>query len=210
MTFAMPIWTIKSFELGSRKWFAHALVVTMLAVTLVVGGCSFASFIAAAEADLPVVLQMITNITNIVAPGVSVPIAAAGALALTSLQILCGTPAISATKCDPTSLVGQYQAAPSTTLLQKIQAALLTVNGHINAMLQVANGLPPGVGAAIVVAIGIALSTVTSILSMIPPSANPAALKVTLATAHKPAKPAALKVSFNAAISGQYPAAVVH
>lgn len=209
MNHALPLWTIRGFEFRTPKWFAHVLLIALLAVTLTVMGCSFASFISAAEADIPVVVQMITNITNVVAPGVSAPIVAAGTLAIAALQIVCGTPAAGATSCDPASLVGQYQAAPTATLLQKIQVTLLTVNGHISSMLQLASGLPPGIGAAIVVAIGLALSTITAVISMIPPSTTPVALKATMAKATKPMAAKTLKAQFNAAIAPQFPRAVI-
>ena len=134
------------------------LLVLISAITL--AGCTFASFVAAAEADVPVVIVMIQNITNIVAPGVSPEIAAAGALALSALVILCGNPAIGANTCDPSSLIGQYQASNSTdtTVLAKIQAVLQTINTHITSMLALAKGLPSSVGASIVAAVGVALT----------------------------------------------------
>lgn len=183
----------------------------IISAALVLAGCTFASFVAAAEADVPVVQQMITNITNIVAPGVSPEIAAAGALALSALALLCGNPVLGATTCDPSSLVGQYQASNSTntTVLAKIQAVLETVNTHITAMLNLAKGLPASVGASIVAAIGVALTTVTSLMSLV-------GLKVVAATSttkqllKSVPHPAAIKSQFNAAIGTSYPAAIVH
>jgi hypothetical protein len=185
-------------------------------VILFVQGCSFSSFTAAAEADLPVVVQMVTNITNIVAPGVSAAIQAAGGIALASLQIACGSPAIGATKCDPTSLIGQYQAATDTatktTILQKIQAALAAANAHITDMLNLAKGLSPTIAAAIVTGLGLALQTVTMLLSLIPVGAMMATArgrnlaKTALKTLPSPKQ---LKASFNAAIGVQFPNAVV-
>src|SRR5579862_7109014 len=111
MTHALPLWTIAGPPRGSLRWLGSLSLVLLLSLVLIVAGCSFSSFVAAAEADLPVVIQMISNITAIAAPGIALPIQAGGSAAIAALQIACGTPAPGATKCDPTSLVGQYQAA---------------------------------------------------------------------------------------------------
>lgn len=218
MTSAMPLFTISGPRLGSQRWLNCVLIVTLLSLCLILAGCSFANFTAAAEADIPVVIQMITNITNIVAPGVSAGIVAAGTLAVASLTILCGTPAIGASKCDATSLVGQYQLATDSgikaTLLQKIDAALTAVNSQVGNMLALAKGLNPSIGAAIVTAVGVALSTVTLLLTLIPVSLN-ARLGAKgwifhTTRAQYPEKPDSLKARYNAAIGTQWPTAVVH
>lgn len=214
MTQAMPLWTMKGPEIGTMKWLGMASLVLLLSACLILIGCSFASVTAAIEADLPVVMQMITNISNVVAPGISPAIAAAGALALAALQIVCGTPAIGAAQCDPASIVGQYQATPTTTLLQKIDAALNAANTHITAMLALAKGLSGTVQAAITTAIGLALSTVVSLISLIPTVASAVAgklkatgaVKATLATVPQPKN---LKSAYNAAMAPQFPLAVI-
>lgn len=215
MTHAMPLWTISTPRMGSWKWIGMLCLIALLAVSMTLMGCNFASATAAIEADVPVILQMITNITALVAPGVSVGVAMAGGLALASLQVLCGTPKIGATECDPTSLVGQYKTSPNTTILQKIDAALSTVNVHINAMLAIAKGLPAGIASGIVTAIGIALATVTSLMSLMPAAVAMARgnqkLGVTLTKKiAMPLKPGQLKDAFNTAIQAQYPTAVLH
>ena len=187
--------------------------VFFLCIALV--ACSFASFASAAESDIPVVIQMISNITNIVAPGVSAILATAGATAVATLVVLCGSPAPGATQCDPTSMVGQYQAATGaakTTLLQKIQAALTAANNSITAMLNIAKGLPTSVAAAIVTAIGVALQTVTLLISLVPVAVSTSlgAMSSVQRNALKAIPhPKVLKAQFNAAIGSQYPAAVL-
>lgn len=212
MTNAMPLVGLaQGSKMDFGKWFRTTLVVFLVSLCLISAGCSFASFTAAVEADLPVVIQMVSNITNIVAPGISGVIVTSGTLALASLKILCGTPAIGASKCDATSLVGQYQVAtdPSmkTTLLQKIQAALSAVNSQINNMLSLATNLPPYIGAAIAVALGVALETVTLLISLIPKLTSK---NFSVTRAQYPAHPNSLKKRFNAAIGVQFPSAVVN
>lgn len=224
MTQAMPLWTIRGFKPMSWKWVGNLALVVMLSLCLILVGCSFASFTAAIQEDLPVVIQMVSNITNIVAPGVSVEIQTFGGLALASLAILCGAPAIGATQCDATSLVGQYQVATDgptkATLLQKIQAALAAVNNQLNKIITLGNGIPTSVGAAIVTAVGVALSTITLLISLIPVAQasirNGTSLKVELNKAQSsgqvvqyPEHASVLKKKYNAAVAPHWPTAVV-
>lgn len=224
MTHALPLWTIGSLKPMGWKWAGNLALAILLSLCLILVGCTFSSFIAAVQEDLPVVVQMVTNITNVVAPGVSVEIQTVGGLALASLAILCGTPAIGATQCDPTSLVGQYQVATDgptkTTLLQKIQAALSAVNTQLNKIITLGNGIPTSVGAAIVTAVGVALSTITLLISLIPVAQasikNGTSLKVELVKAQAsgqvvmyPDRAKTLKKQYNAAIAAHWPAAVV-
>lgn len=218
---ALPLYGF-NFKFLSWKWQGVWATIVLLSVCLVITGCGLASFIAVAEADLPVVIQMVTNITNIIAPGVSPAIQVAGGLVLAGLMIACGTPALGAVKCNPTSLVGQYQASQDATvkanLLQQIQAALSTVNSHIIDMLNLAKGLPTNISTAIITAIGLALSTVTAIISLIPATQQPAGLQKKAAHAVLDKLKASgmrvytakeLKQQFNAAVGTHYPTAVL-
>ena len=158
---------------------------------------------------------MISNITTVIAPGYSADLASAGNLALGVLKELCGTPAIGATKCDPTSAIGQYQVAKTATVMQNIDALFSTLNTHITSMLSLAKGLPAGYGNAIVIAVGIALSTVTALMGMLPAAHLVAAgklgeAKIAIQIAVKPERAKQLKAQFNLAISQSFPAAVVH
>lgn len=213
MTSALPLWTISGPAFGSWKWLRVWSLIVLLSVCLILLGCSFASFVSAAEADVPVVIQMVSNITNIVAPGVSAALQAAGALAMIALTIACGMPAPGATKCDPTSLIGQYQATPTATILAKIQSALSTTNGHIMEMLALAQGLPAGISAAIVAAVGVALATINALMGMLPAATAYMAGNLKLAKkivdASQPQKPGKIKAAFNEAIGAKYPAAVI-
>jgi hypothetical protein len=190
-----------------------ALLAITLCVTITISGCSFASFTQKVEQDLPVVLQIVTNLTTIVAPQFSAPIQAVGALAMTSLQLACGNPAPGATKCDATSLVGQYQAATDpavkTSLLQKIQASLLTVQAHLTDMLKLASGLPPADAAAITVGVALAVATITAILSMIPASASLSHRAAAAALGVEPPSRSQLVKQFNQAVGQRFPNAVV-
>lgn len=210
------LWLRRSFDwlIGPGVLF---MFVILLCVTLTLSGCifgSFANFVSVAEADLPVVVQMISNITTIIAPGVSPAIAAGGALAVSALVLACGNPVKGSAKCDPTSLVGQYQANPSATLLGKIQQALSTATSHVTDMLALAKGLPQNVAASIATALSIALATVTSIISLIPVGMKLLAnRRATLSAAEKRVlqtipHPKELRARFDAA-TNQWPSAAI-
>lgn len=192
---------------------SRASLALFLCITVTLMGCSFASFAAAAEADIPVVIQMVTNITNIVAPGISPEIALAGGLALGGLTILCGSPLHGASKCDPSSLIGQLQNTtdPSAkqSLLQRIQATLSAINSHIGDMLALAKGLPASVGAVIVSAVGIALTTVTLLLSLVGVGVSAKLSAMDKQTLKNIPSAKNLRKQFNAAIGAQYPQAVI-
>lgn len=217
MTSALALHTV-NYPLGCRSISSRVLLrsfVLLICVALI--ACSFASFTAALEEDIPTVIAMVTNITNIVAPGVSAILATAGTAAIAALVLLCGMPAPGASKCDPSSLVGQYQAATDTgtktSLLQKIQAALAAANSHIAQMLSIAQGLPSAVGAAIVAAVSIALQTTALLLTLIPIGMKVAA-NTALTAADKTSlkgvpRAKALKSQFNAAIGARWPNATI-
>lgn len=224
MTHALPLWTIRSFEPISWKWLRHTSIIVLLSLSLILMGCSFASFVAAAEEDIPTVISMISNITNIVAPGVSVAIQALGVTALAALAVACGNPAPGAATCDATSLIGQYQVAsdPATkaTLLQKIQAALTAVNTNLNSIIAIGRGIPTSVGTAIVTAVSLALSTVSILISLIPVAIKAVngnmSEKAALSSAQKsgvvvqyPEHANSLKKKYNAAVGQLWPTAVV-
>jgi hypothetical protein len=217
-TQAIPLWTIAGPEFGSWRWLRNFSIAVLLSVTLILMGCGFASFVAGAEADLPVIVHIVQNITNVIAPGVSSAIQQGGTLALGILAVLCGAPALGAATCDATSLVGQYQVATDAqikaTLLQKIQAGLSTLSDHLSQMLNLANGLPQNIALAISVAVGIALSTVTALISLLPITKLPT-LAAQKAAVKKLAKTVPLrnakqiKSAYNSAIAAQFPGAVL-
>ncbi|HVI06996.1 MAG TPA: hypothetical protein VND65_01755 [Candidatus Binatia bacterium] len=217
MTQAMPLWTIAGPRIGSWRWLWTLALVVVLSLSLVLIGCNFASFVEAAEKDLPIVLSIVTNITNIMAPGVSPLLQLGGTAALTSLAIVCGTPAPGATQCDATSLVGQYQAATDQatklSLLQKIQVALTAANSKLsdslNVLSTVGANVPANAVDAIRVSIALAQTTIAAVISMIPSSASPTALKATLQHAAQPPQPKDLKLKYNNAVRGAFPTAAI-
>lgn len=204
--------TMKGPGVGSAL--GLGLLITCLVMAPVSAtGCSFSSFIAAAEADLPVVVTMITNITNIIAPAVSAEIVLAGTFAESRMEILCGKPALGAKQCDAVSLVGEYQAAVDSSIkmsiLQRIRVAMLAVQGHLSDMLKIGPGVPQGIAAALSSAVGLAILTLTEVISLIPTSGSVANRMGTAMAAQAPPHPEALRKAYNNAVRAQFAAAQI-
>jgi hypothetical protein len=198
-----------------------AALIGVICATLVLSGCSFASFIAAAEADLPPAVSAVTSLTNIIAPAIGGAIQASAALALTTMNLLCGSPAAGASKCDPTSLIGQYQAAascvptattpcPSTgTLLQKIQVALATVSGHLNDILTAARILNPLTQAIVSAAVALVIELVNTVASFIPVTMTAKAVAKSAAAMANAMSAKDFRSRWNSIVSAQYPQAKI-
>lgn len=200
---------------------AKPALLGLICATLILSGCSFASFIAAAEADLPPAVAAVVALTTIIAPGISPAIQAASALALTTMNLLCGSPAIGASQCDPTSLIGQYQAAasctptattpcPSTgTLLQKIQVALATVSSHLNDILTAAKVLDPLTRAIISAAVALVIELVNTVASFIPATMSMRGVAKAQAALSNAMSAKDFRSRWNGIVKVQYPKAVI-
>ena len=173
--FRLPSWK-KIYSVG-RMCLAVLLIMSTMAFT-----CNVAQWIGRAEQDLPIVLQIITNILAVAAPQFSPTVQATGAASLAGLQLLCGNVTSSAKVCDPNSLIGQYQAATDvsakTSLLQKIDDALTVVQSHLQEILTAAHVANPAIQAAVTSAVTLALSTLLAIQLLIPVSSTPTATAV--------------------------------
>ena len=172
---AMPLWNFRRPRLLSPGWFNRLSLVILIGMALIITGCGFASFVAAAEADLPVAISAVSNILAFVLPGIGSSLATSiGQAMLQSLVVLCGNPVAGATKCDPNSLIGQYVVAPSATLLQKIQVLLSDVNSKIAQIISIANGVitvPQIVVLAVTGGFAIVLQVINAVMSWIPAAA---------------------------------------
>lgn len=165
---------------------SKALIAITCSATLIVAGCS-TSWISIALADLPVISQVAVDIAEIVA--------AAQGSGQVSPVVTNEVEAISAqVKNDLTliqSLVKDYQAQPSATTVQKINAALADMQTNLNAILSAVHVNDAALQATIVAAVGVAVTTIASIESLLPTSG---------VRANNPVKPPSakeLKAEFN-------------
>lgn len=172
---------------------AKASLCNVLSLALILAGCS-TSWISAVLADLPVITQVALNIASIVAAadGSQVNRAAAAQVQSIANQV----------KSDLTlvqNLITSYQSATAAerpSIVQKIDAALSDAQSNLNAILTAVHVDNAALQATIVAAVGVAVSTVASIKSLLPASASAAT-----ARASNPVKPPSakqLKKQFNA------------
>jgi hypothetical protein len=173
---------------------AKASLCTVLSLALILAGCS-ASWISAALADLPVITQVALNIASIVAAADGGQVSPAAAAQVQSIA--------NQVKSDLTlvqNLITSYQSATAAerpSILQKIGAALSDVQTDLSAILTAVHVDNAALQATIVAAVGVAVSTIASIDSLLPSSATQtAAPKMTSAT--KPPSARQLKKQFNA------------
>lgn len=152
-------------------------------------GCS-TNWIDTAIADLPVILNVTNTVVTIVGiadPGITPAISAAIALA--------GTAAASGLALLKTLIV-DYQANPSDTVLGKIRAAVSDIQTNLAAIMsQVSSITNSKLVAVISTGISLGLSVVSAILALLPPSMGAAVahstVKVKLLTAKE------IKTQFN-------------
>jgi len=183
-----------------------------LSGVLVVSGCASATWINTAISDIPVVLQIVTSILSIVAvaegKGQADPamiaevknIAAQATNDLTTVQKLINDYKVAA-------------AADKPSVLAKIDAALTAAQKDLQGVLASFHVKDTATQTAISVGMGLAVTTVEAIISLLPPApspAMPAARTARRAPPHKPDKPEDLKTKYNAIVSSDFPDAVIH
>lgn len=181
---------------------AKASVCTILSLALILAGCS-TSWINAALADLPVITEVAVNIASLVAGAQSDGsngASAANSPAVTEVQTIANQ-----VKSDLTlvqSLISSYQsasAAQKPAVVQKISAALADIQTNLNAILTAAHVKDGALQATITAAVGVAVTTIASIESLLPPSAPASASGAVHASAAvKPPSASQLKKQFNA------------
>jgi len=180
------------------KKLSTSLLVGVLSLALVVSGCSTA-WIQVAINDAPVVLQIVLSILQI-ADVAAVPAAqAAGTQAQADLKLL-------------QQFLNDYKAAQAgsteqNVALKNIGAALSAAQTDISGILAAVHVKDPNKQAAITAGLGVALSVLVSIESLLPASPAPAAAKAKTASSLPSAKE--VRKQFNAAVGGAYPNAKI-
>jgi hypothetical protein len=171
-------------------------LVCLLAVMLTTSGCSFGSFVNIALQDLPVLVQIVTNILSIVA-------VAQGNGGISTSEAAQIKSIATQVKTDLTlvqTLVAQYQAADATSkpgIASEIDNALTAVTNNLNAILNAAHISNPTLQATITGAVTLALTTVLAIQSLVPAPVIVQATK-TARVPVRPADAATLKRQWNA------------
>lgn len=184
---------------------AKGILAVTLSAALLVSACSTA-WIQIALQDLPVLVQIVTSIAGIMSAAQGrgqVDPAVASQIQSIANQVQSDLNLVK-------SLVDSYNAASSTTkptIRNQIDAALTAVQGNLSAMLSAAHLNNPALQATISASVGLAISTILAIQSLLPPTAaaGPARLKLSV-NPSKPLSPKQLKATVNGIfISGGYP-----
>lgn len=188
----------------NRRSFLKRSSTTLLALAAVsllpafTAGCS-TSWITTAEKDLPVISAILTSTLGIVADATGN--AALDAVGQAALNVAIN--AASAGLVTLSSLVTDYNASPSASVLVKITAALTDVQQNLNGILSAAQIKDTALQTAIAGGIGVAISVVSSIELLIPSSA------VSAKSAAIGVKPVKIEVSTPAEIKARYNAIVL-
>jgi hypothetical protein len=148
-------------------------LILVLALTMI--ACS-TTWLVDLESYLPVAVGAATGIVTILAsagvlgPVVPVEVAAAETAVTEGLNLLCGVPVNN--QCNPTSLIGSYNSAPTADLLTKIQAVLATVQTNLQSLLSLVHVKSAALQATITAAISLVLTTIAAIVARIAPVAS--------------------------------------
>jgi hypothetical protein len=192
--FSIFVFCFQQRRIAMKHHIAKASLCTVLSLALILAGCS-TSWINTALADLPVIAQVALNIASIVSAADGSQISPAAAAQVQSIA--------NQVKSDLTlvqSLITSYQSATAAErpgVVQKINAALSDVQTNLNAILTAVHVDNAALQATIVAAVGVAVSTVASIESLLPSSAAQAAV-AKMPSATKPPSAKQLKKRFNA------------
>jgi hypothetical protein len=147
-------------------------------------GCNY-SWLTTAINDLPVLAQVATTIAQIVGGS-----GAAAAVATIVQAITAGIALIQ-------QLIKDYEAQPSTTTVQKIEAALLDLQQNLGSILTAIHVENAALRMAVTGAVGIAVAAVTEILSLLPPNTSAAAMAAQAKVAIKPRTASTIKTQVN-------------
>lgn len=184
----------------TRREFGKAAVTGSVAGVVMLGsGCPSASqWEAIVLADLPAILQVITEIISIahmgvVPPALTAQVAAWGAQITTDLNLV-------------NTLVAQYKANADQTLLGKIDAALVDAQTNLSAILAAFHIENPTIQNTVAAAVGLVITTVIAIQALVPPPPGSSNERLNLHTGNGDA---AIRQAFNLILAGHYPQAVI-
>ena len=174
---------------------SKGILAVVLSCCLILVGCSTA-WIQTAISDIPVIVQVVTSILQLVSaaqghgadPAMIAQVQNIGQQAQSDLQLL-------------NSLVSQYQSASATAkpgLLNEIDTAITTAQANLTQILVAFHVTDPALQATIAGAVGLALSTLMEIQSLIPPPPTATAKRLAVsAKAVKPRTAAQIKSEYN-------------
>ncbi|HXY03206.1 MAG TPA: hypothetical protein VEI49_06475 [Terriglobales bacterium] len=176
----------------TRNSRSKTVFMMLLCLSLMATGCK-AQWIKVALADLPVLTQMALNIGSLVTTLQSgQQLSSTDAAAIQSISNQAGRDLQLLQ-----TLYNEYQANPSTSVIQKIQNAVADLSQNLPALLQAVHVSDPTLSARVTAAVNLIVTTVDSFAVLIP---QPKGAVNAKEVAHKPATvpgPADLKKQWN-------------
>ena len=149
---------------------AGAAAATILAgSTLTMEGCN-TDWIATAINDLPTIVDVVTTVATIVADALSGGAITPAVAAVIATAAKAAEVALNLVK----QLVSDYEANPSASTLEKIKTALLDVQSQIGQILDASHIFNIALRAIISTGLGVAITVLTQIMSLIPASTTAA------------------------------------
>jgi hypothetical protein len=180
-----------------RRAFAkRAALAAIGGSTVVLAGCpTLAQWEAIVINDIPAIIQIISEIFSIAGdPSVSAELEA---------KVQQITNQVNADLNLINTLVLNYQARASTTLLSQIDAALTDVQTNLSALLLAFRVSNPSLMATISAVLGVAIAAVTGLEVLIPPPPSPSPTRVYLIYDGMGGN--AIKMAYNQVVNIYYP-----
>jgi hypothetical protein len=171
----------------------RAVLVCLLACSLILSGCNQEKWIKVAQANLPPTIQMATNLINL-------------ATLLKTGQQLGDEQVIALNKLGQEAkdglhtlqdLIDVYKQSPSQTTLDKIRAAINSLNVNLPQLLNALHIKNAELTTRIAMAVGIIVHTVQIYASLLPGGGDTAQARST-----QPPTPKALKDEWNRLVAG--------
>jgi hypothetical protein len=174
---------------------AGTLTLAALSSGFVLEGCS-TSWVTTALNDLPVIVNIATTIATIVADALGGNIISPAIAAI----IKTAATAVQTGLALAQQLINDYNAAPSASIIAKIKQTLVDVQAQLTQILQAAHIDNAALQATIAGAIGLAITVVTAIMSLLPAVTTGGAMRAPRA-AIQPLTPPQIKAQFDAILT---------
>lgn len=179
-----------------RQFLALLLCCSITVAAVPMTSCS-ASWITTALNDLPVLVQIATSILSIVSAAQgngSLPASEAAQITTIANQVKSDLQLVQ-------SLVTQYESTKSNTLLSQIDAALTSIQSNLQGILQAAHISNVALATTITTSIGLAITVVVAIQSLVPVTPSPAPAARVARVPMKPPKAKDIKTDYNAILA---------
>lgn len=190
-------------ELTRRKFGLASLyaaaAVSALPSTALIAGCN-TSWITTAEKDLPIIVQVGETVIAIVGTLTANPVLSVASIAL----INEAAKAFGASLTLLQDAITAYQAAPGDAALKRVIAALDAAQNDAPAVISSISQVPARIVSVITGAIGTAITLLSAIESLLPPSVSPAGNKAAVKASARVAVKTKIELPNAQILKGQF------